>query len=244
MRRRRGVLSPLHHAAGNGRTTLRGDLYAATNAVGELCNRVAVATVPLEFSKEQLIDWLFLPDAVAKLRAVKGIVNPSTWRSSYTVQNGVNLSLDFQPSSIVTPINSAWQPQPGAHPFLHSVDKLKEVYHNFMKVMHVMNWMDANATPGAIRHYWPTMLSLAPHCVELNEASTFRYVEPAGISPMLPLLRETATLVASALLLPKYDTVQDGDGMIVTIGGHSFDHEGISIATPQHPFRLVHAKAP
>ena len=159
-------MSKAHHKTS--RSTLGNSLPVAVQNVEQLADRVAAATVRLEFDKEQLIHWLFKPDAVQKLCAVKGFVNPSSWRYSYLVQIGVNLSLDFQTSSIVTPMNSAWQPQPEAYPFIETVDKLRGIYHDFMKVMHVMNWMDANATPGAIRQYWPNVCQPEASCAAAN----------------------------------------------------------------------------
>lgn len=240
-RRSPRTLSPSHIEAGTNRTTLRGELINAAVMVHELCDRVAHATVPMAFHKEALIDGLFRPHVVAKLRAVKGMVNPSSWRNSYELCTGCTLSLDFRDSSIVTPMNAEFQPQPSAGPFIDAVNQLKNVYESFMKVQHVMNWLDANATPGAMRHYWPTIMSLAPKCPALIEASTFRHTDPPGISTLLPLLRETAGTVASALLLPKREVAQDSDPMIVNFGNYVLAYtEEMGIPTHPHGFRLEH----
>ncbi len=72
MRRRRIPLSNLHQMANTGRTTLGNGLHEATSVITTLCNRVAHATCPMVWGKEQLISWLFDPDAVKRLQAVKG----------------------------------------------------------------------------------------------------------------------------------------------------------------------------
>ncbi len=157
----------------------------------------------------------------------------------------VTLSIDFQSASVVTPTTDAWEPQPDCGPFIDAITQMKAVYEAWCRVGHMLNWLDANATPGAIRHYWPTMLSLAPRCDALKEASTFRYVEPAGISALLPLLRETAGTVASALLLPELDLVTaSSDNMLVTFQDYQLLHGETVIATPAHTFKLVHANTP
>jgi hypothetical protein len=72
------------------------------------------------------------------------------------------------------------------------------------KVQYVLAWMDKFATASAIRYYWPAILSILPPdsnrvSAELSE----RHREPVGISRVMPLIRETAGYVASALLIPE-----------------------------------------
>lgn len=239
MRRRRIALSTLHKT---GRTTLGGQMRDANNVLTKLLDRVAHASCPMRVQKEQLIEALWAPDVVARLRQAKGLVQPSSWRNSYSIGPYCRLSIDFSNSSVPTPYAPLCL-QPPAAAFSRLVEDLKVIYERFCMVKHVLNWMDANATPGAIRHYWPTMLTLAPKCDELMGASSVRYVEPEGISDLLPLLRETATTVASALLTPQVDTYDGADSMLLTFGHYSLSapSTGTTIETQPHPFQLFHA---
>lgn len=236
--KRGGPLSPQH--TNTDRTILRGDHYSCMSNITELCNRVAHATVAMDFNQEQLIDWLFDPDKIKRLRSVKGLVAPASDRNSYPLGAGCRLSMDFQMATTPTPMEGAWAIQPEAVPFTTTVAELKALYEQFCKVRYVANWLDANATPGAVRHYWPTMLSLAPNSEALKEASTFRYVEPAGISALLPLLRETAAIVVGALLLPKKELASQEKPMYVAFSDYPLQHSGLTISTPLHQFYLRH----
>lgn len=240
MRRRANALSHLHLAQGQTRTILGKDLMIGAANVTELTDRVASHTIEMEWGQEWLIDNMFAPEAVAKLRAVKGLVTPESQRAFYSIVDGVKLSMDFDPTSVVTPLNSAWQPQPGAYKFIHAAEQAKAVYDSFCKVRHVMNWMDCNATPGAVRHYWPTMLSLVPDNAALKEASSVRHNTPAGITSLLPLLRETASTVASALLLPKVERTPTSHVSMLILGTHGLNVYDQRIETPMHTLFLKH----
>ena len=80
---------------------------------------------------------------------------------------------------------------------------LAELRMKWVRVAALVRWFDKVATPGAARNLWPTLGVLAPEHEGLREANVGTYyVDPPGYSLWLPAIRETATTVAAALMLP------------------------------------------
>lgn len=86
-------------------------------------------------------------------------------------------------------------------------DDMLAIYRKWMVVRYVAKWFDNNASFGAVRYYWPSMMALLPEgCTplqNLHNAGLEKYKEPFGISKMLHLVRKTATTVTAGQMLPK-----------------------------------------
>lgn len=103
-----------------------------------------------------------------------------------------------------------------------------EVYREWMVVRHVANWFNRNASIGAMRYYWPCIMSLLPpgrNLDNMHKGTLEKYKEPVGVSKMLPLCRTTATLVTSGQLLPPRDPDLNASAFKFQIVGHNFCHE-------------------
>lgn len=204
------------------KSLLGSNLYAATNMVQQLATRVAAHTVDLKFTGEQLMAELWEPDAIEACRAAYKYASSQVDRNGYTLDTSVYLNLSYERLKVV-PLNQERIQYRWKHSRLgDSLLALRDVYQDFVHVLHVLQWMDTNATAGAARHYWPTILALAPGDENLQSASVLRHTTPTGISQLLPLLRSTATVVSSALLLPDPppESKRTGSSHFVSIGGY------------------------
>lgn len=83
----------------------------------------------------------------------------------------------------------------------------REVYSimcDFDKAVHVLDWLNRKSTPGAMRSYAPWIARVLPTNYR-DYLENRRDVEPMGIGPMLPIIREAGTVMATAMLLPAKD---------------------------------------
>lgn len=82
----------------------------------------------------------------------------------------------------------------------------REVYSimcDFGKAVHVLGWLN-RSTPGAMRAYAPWIARVLPAKYK-EHLENRRDVDPMGVGPMLPLIREAGTVMATAMLLPGRD---------------------------------------
>ena len=91
-----------------------------------------------------------------------------------------------------------------------ALEDIRGVHMRFNMLRDLLEWFDKNATPGAIKYYFPCLAALIPSDVGVHvrespfhKADGIRYKEPVGIAQHLPEIRSCAALVASALLLLK-----------------------------------------
>jgi hypothetical protein len=113
----------------------------------------------------------------------------------------VHLSLDLDSIKMQRP--KAHKTLDGTSPLLAFFQSVCDVNNQFNKVRKVIQWFDEHSvTIGAAVYYWPTILSLLPPNHLVHEAGGERYREVSGMAEIVPLLRETAGIVAGASLCP------------------------------------------
>lgn len=183
-------------------TSLLGkDIRKAVEHIAVLCDRVVAVSVQHDLTREGVVRALFNPDTIRVATEAKGIINPLNSQHGYSIVSGTNIYISYNelPFLAINPANL--EAQPGCEQVVAVVEKIKSIHARFSTVRYVLEWFNTHATAGAVRHYWPTILSLVDNDA-VNNATLGRYKEPDGISSLLPLIRETATTVASALILP------------------------------------------
>jgi len=188
-----------------------------------------------------VMGWLFPAKTLDILRQAAAVSYESSSRMNYSVAKDVDLFVYFdkQTKPMLAPASAAMSIDPvAALPLLDTIAQMRKVFESFAAVDHVMRWLDNNATPGAIRYYWPTMLSLVPDCAAVNIETPTRFIEPKGLAPLLPLLRETATTVASALLLPANDEQGTTKGLSLQFSQQTFMMHGIEIVAEPKTYNL------
>lgn len=192
------------------------------SAVGHL-KRTAQITAGVMASyqptREATLSMLFRDDDIAKLKAVRGMVETANTVKSYTIVDGVDLSINFR-DALVPAIEEdvmCMHPERIA-PLLTFIAEVRAVHDRFEEVKGVLRWMNRNATPGAIRYYWPTAMKLCPQSriwEDLQEVPT-RYTTPEKIGDWSQSIKDAAATVAGAAMLPSEATPRDRGLMWLT----------------------------
>lgn len=169
------------------------------------------ATYSLDVCLQDFLTWMFPARTVQTLTDAFSLAYRRAFNSI-----AIHSAIQYDPGCFATfrvngEVGRMCTPAPGTariddtHPkHAHIVRVLAEIerlHMNFNKVRTVANWMEAHATPGAARYYWPAMCMLLPPEHPINHADGSRYREPAeNIAPMIPLIRETPAVLVSAKL--------------------------------------------
>lgn len=155
-------------------------------------------------TREQTIAMLFPDEIVAKANAVRSIVDPGGNYESYEI-GPVHLTINFTGCHTPTLMPSCLAPYPDRmQPLLEHINQMAAIHYAYEEVKGVLRWLNRNATPGAIRYYWPSALKLckdAPVWKDLQEVPT-RFTNPPDIGDWLQSLKDSAATVAGMLLLP------------------------------------------
>lgn len=161
----------------------------------------------------KVMEWLFPDEILQKLRDAA----PYAQRSSYEVfdtgylepephATRVHLTVNLGPEDILCPRDKSEILQPERDSGI--VAYIREVYTvrlQWNKVREVVAWMNDPShkmTLGAARALWPSILSLVEHDHPVHQVDGQRYKDPQGIGAIIPLMRETSEIVATALLMP------------------------------------------
>ncbi len=205
MRRRKQIVE-------GARSTL-GD-YQLAEGCGELdrmCQKTVAQMVDYKYSVEGLLRALFEDETMDKLRAVRGMITPASGVEGYLVAPDATLFIHFADATVptITPGTVRVNAERAA-PLLKAIAEIKVIHEQFEVCKHVLRWLNKNATPGAMRYYFPGAMKLCPRSPVLMELqnSPVRFSTPIGISDQLSLIREAGNTIASAVLLPKDATTK------------------------------------
>jgi hypothetical protein len=183
-----------------------GDVHVSF-AITELA-KTQQATVALmtnyETSLEDTLGMLFDPGTLQKLRAVQGMVTTHNIKQYALDQRGTYLHLDYAGATVPAIDAIMMNPQISVEPLMTFVSAVKAIHDRFEEAKAVLRWLNRNATPGAIRYYWPSAMKLCPNSpiwADLQSVPS-RYDTPAGIAHWTQAIKDSATTVTSALMLP------------------------------------------
>ena len=183
-------------------------LHIARNKIESLCQRSVKVMAPFDHDLQAVLPWCFSDDTLKTLRHTWDLIPHNLYgmgastSGSYKLGDVTALIIDFASVSMLAPKGemfdlSVFQGQP----LLDAVKNILAIKAKFDTAEHVLTWLDSHATAGAIRYYWPAVLSLAPEATALKAEAPSRFLQPDGIAPLLPAIREAAGTIASALLL-------------------------------------------
>ena len=161
----------------------------------------------------KVMEWLF-PDAVLKILRD---AHPYVMYSKYAMFDTsyfkvapdtapVHLSVLLRTTGLTCPCDKSEMIQ--AQRDSGIVAYIQEVYAvrlQWNKVREVVSWMNDPShkmTPAAARAFWPSILSLVGPDHPVHQVDGQRYRDPQGIGAIIPLMRETSEIVATALLMP------------------------------------------
>lgn len=175
---------------------------AAIKTLTTLSRRSAAAMTSYTHSIEGTVAMLFDPDTIDRARAARGIIEPLGKVVTYPIHSA-HLTVDYAGERTPPIMEEKLSLQPSATPLLQFIKDVREIYLKFEEVKAVLRWLNRNATPGAIRFYFPTAMKLCPNAPvwrDLQEVPS-RYIEPVGVGDWIQSIKDaTATIAASALL--------------------------------------------
>jgi len=193
----------------------------AVTALNRTCATAVAVMTTYEFTREATLPMLFRDDDLEKLRQVRGMVTPMSTIQAYDLGPNVTLGINYDGALVPTVTRERLAIYPErVLPLAAYIAEVKAIHEKFEEVKAVLRWLNRNATPGAIRYYWPTALQLCPHSTafrDLQQVPT-RYDVPRGISDWLPSIRDAAVTVAGSLLLPNTATPRIRNTMWLNFG--------------------------
>jgi hypothetical protein len=103
-----------------------------------------------------------------------------------------------------------------------------------------MSMVNRNATPGAVRANWPSVVKLCPDAPMLKELqqAPVRYTNPQELNGLLPLIRATATTVAAMAMIPGEAHVRIKSSVWLTLPDRVTTCEGVDIKLDSQTFFL------
>jgi hypothetical protein len=181
------------------------------------CNQ----TLPYQWSKYELLNCLVDQHTQKVLTEAFTLHEPA---SSAWVTNTRNykmpeyprliISIDWEEYKMLAP-KTLTVDHSRFEPHIAQIQKVVDVYDRFAEAALVLQYMHKYATPAAVRALWPTALSLMPKDM-IDRFQSSDYIEqPPHLSSMLGYIRETAPLIATALLAPEAPKVDDWSFSIV-----------------------------
>lgn len=156
-------------------------------------------------SVDETKKMLFRDEDIKIATMARDIVADSSRYGSYPVGPSCFLTFDANKAHSLTIEHDRLLIDPArVGPLLTIIAEVRAIYHQYEQVKAMLRWLNKNATLGAIRYYWPPVLDLcrdAPALVNYQHVPT-RFDQPKNIGPRLQMLRDTATTVAAAAMLP------------------------------------------
>jgi hypothetical protein len=221
-RRNRGMSSPRE------RSVLGGThLHNARSKIESLCQRSIKVLAPFEPDMATVLPWCFSDDTRMTLRHAHDLVphNHYGWglatNGTYRITEGTEITFEFEQMSMLAPKPEMFNVDPVAgQPLLDAIHQIQVIKSKFDLAEHVLNWLDEHVTAGAMRYYWPTVLSLAPLAPTLGGEIPSRFNTPGNITPFLPFIRESASTIASALMLSEDIDINTNKGMSLMLSGN------------------------
>ena len=195
-----------------------GFMDAVQGNLQRLEQAVAYQTVKIEFTGLDVARWLLRPEHLKLLTAVFPVLKDND-RTSY--QSGLgffypaagefgerrvnieNIHVNFRKLEIAAPDTSAIKIQSCEGPIPAALAALRDLHVQWSTVHEVIRWLDAHATVGAARNYFPALTALLPSTHAIHDTDGKRYKEPkVNVGPMIPKFRAATVTIASALLCP------------------------------------------
>src|ERR1035437_4654327 len=205
-----------------------GSTYLATaeRKIESLFQRSVKVMAPFDYDMPAVLPWCFSEDTRLTLTHAHSLVKLNLYygglatTGSYKIVEGTGLSVDFASIPMLAPKEELFEvDEDSGRPLLEIIEQIKAIKNKFDLAEHVLNWLDGHVTAGAMPYYWPTVLSLAPGAPALNTEAPSRFNTPGNITPFLPFIRESASTIASALMLAEDIDTAPKNAMTLQLAG-------------------------
>ncbi len=184
----------------------------ALAAIDERELQVVHAMTQPNFTLNDVIKWMFPEDTLRILKEAHGVVQEYYNKIVNISIAKTTFSIDVEATGIAVPVSEAISTQEHCHvEIMGYSEDVHNIHQQFNKVRDVVKWFgEHNVTTAAAVYYWPTILCLLPADHDVHNTNGVRYREVTGIGEIIPLLRETAGIIAGAALCPKPETTPSG----------------------------------
>ena len=165
------------------------------------------------FEAANILNWFFDEELLRQLRLIHGLIPIDEHMEGYALHENVRLFINYKHLNVPTILPVSFTPDfERCRPIMAAAQLAQEIHRKYARVRHVLRSFNRNATPGAVRAYWPAVLALcpkAPVLQDMMDKAPTRYDTPRDIGRMLPLVRETACTVAGMEMIPADATGRD-----------------------------------
>lgn len=228
----------------DGQRSSIGDTYVedACKALDRAAQIEANIFVTDAFTPEQVISMIIPDDIVQRAKDAFGIVRPAYGEREYNcwAEMSVTVAHQHNEATRLLPIEPEHMRiyNDRFAPLHEAAATINAIWLKYQEVRWLLRWFNRNATPGAVRNYWPSVLTLCPKSPSIEAEGPSRYSTPNGIGQLLPLIRSTSTTVATMQMLPSDAEPRPRSTVRLTCKGHSLTTQGHTIGTDGLSFHL------
>lgn len=236
-RNKRHFGTPIPSALGDGH------VESAVGTINQLCQRTVAVMTEYTMTRDETVCALFSPDVLHRAMAATDLIEPESHVIRYNLDpiGPVNLTINYRDAGAYPPIKeSAMVLQASSDVLVAFIEKVRAIHEQFEELKAVLRWLNRNATPGAIRYYFPTVLALCPQSppiMALQHVPT-RYTQPKDINDWMQCIRDASALYAGAQMLPSTAKRRDRESMWLTFTPYEVHRGPIKFQTDQIIYNL------
>lgn len=210
------------------------------NNINLLKDKYILATTSSWGGPDHNLEWLmskmFEPSVLEKCRTGYEVCSHYNrlGREQYEVYDKVHMVVAFTDTMLTPSARFVINKEPILVKYCQEVD---EILYMFAKVEYVFGWFTHNAKAGAIREYCPWVNSLLSFKNQIPEHS--RCTPPNCLKFRLSLIREVASIIASALLIQGCQETQTKRGINLVFNKRCMVYNDlIEIIVPEHQLSI------
>lgn len=211
-----------------GRSSL-GDthLKLGEQTIHNMMQRTAAVMLDHVPSRDKVIAMLFDPIHIEKAQAACGLVMPNSERIEYELpgMKYIGLVVNFDGSHCLPIRKERMNPQQSITPLLDLAIRAHNIYLQFEEAKAVLRWLNKNATPGAIRYYFPAARKLCP-AAEMPDDVPTNYGEPVNVHRWLDRIRRASVTLAAAAMIPDDVRIRQRDQLWINFATRTITDGG------------------
>ena len=175
--------------------------------------RKVIGTVERSFDMMTFPRAFWPDDIVDKLTAAYPYVHDAdrdnNWCDTIDLElNGTKVQCTFNVDTesllMLRPGDDTVTVRETAAPFINVLAKIHHEVAEFHKVRQVVEWLNANATPGAAKFYCPWLAALLDENHPFHAMTGIKLDEPkTSMAEIAPVMRECGSIIATALMAPE-----------------------------------------
>jgi hypothetical protein len=219
-------------------------LGTAIDIIDGLCQRTVAVMTEYSVSRDDTIRALFPPDVLERAMAARDLIEPNTHTIGYhigSISTVFELSIKYWEPRHYPPLNaSAMVLQPTSAPLLAFIEEVRAIHEQFEELKAVLRWLNRNATPGAIRYYFPAVLALCPNSppiMALQHVPT-RYTQPKDINDWMQSIRDASAVYAGTQMLPSTAKGRDRGDMWLTFRSRELQRGNVSFVSDSRVYNI------